>query len=234
MGKFFDISYVFYSLWPLLQKLPITLGIVVAASFFGWLLSLLLACIRLRRIPVLSQIVVLVISFLRGTPMIVQLFIVYYGTPLLLALVGIDATVWDKMIFVVAAYSINEAGFGAEILRSAIEALPKGQTEAAQSIGMTSTRIFFRVVFPQALRIALPSIGLMVIGLLKDTSMAFSLGILDLTGEAKALSTVNYRKLECYVGASIIFVVLTILLEQLFRFLEKKTTYTRAVNQRAI
>lgn len=230
MGKFFDVSEVFKDFWPLIKKFPVTLEIVIFATLFGLLVALVIAWFRVMGTPILSQISAVFISFIRGTPMIIQLYIVYYGIPIILDNMGYETRNIDKMLFVIVAYSLNSAGFYAEIIRGAIEAVPIGQFEASLSIGMTRLKAFFRVIIPQAIRIAMPSVGVMIVGVLKDTSMAFSIGLIDLTGQANVLGAASYRRLEAYVASAVIFILSTILLEFCFRYIEKKYTYGRAVN----
>lgn len=220
MHGLFEPAIVIEYLPKLLSRLHITLLIVVAATLIGALGGVMLALVRLYRVPVLNRAAVLYISFMRGTPIIVQMFLVFYGVPMLLERVGIDINRWDKLFFVVLTYTLNTAAFKAELFRTAIRSVPAGQTEAAYAVGLTRLQCFRRVVAPQAALIALPSIGTGLTSLLQDTSLAFTLGIVDVMGKVSAIGSYSNRLLEGYVGAGIIFLLLSISLEKGFARIE--------------
>ncbi len=220
LNGLFDPATVFIYLPRLLIKLPVTLLIVVTATVIGAAGGMLLALIRLFRTPVLNQAAIIYISFMRGTPIVVQLFLVFYGVPLLLAFIGIDINRWDKLFFVILAYTLNTAAFKAEVFRAALQSVPAGQTEAAYSVGLTRLQCFRRIIAPQALLIALPSIGTGLAALLQDTSLAYTLGIIDVMGQVHAIASGTNRMLEGYVGAAIIFLTLSVGLEKGFGRIE--------------
>lgn len=222
MENYFNISLVFKYLPQLLSRLHITLLIVLSATVIGLFIGVILALFRLYKIPVLNQIAIVYISFMRGTPILVQMFIVYYGLPMLLMKIGININRWDKLYFVIITYGLNAAAFNAEMIRAAIISIPEGQFEAAYSIGMTKLQAFSRIIAPQSVIIILPTLGITLVGLLQDTSVAFTLGIIDVMGKVNAIAANTYRSLEGYVSAGIIFFVLSILLEQIFSRVEKK------------
>lgn len=222
MGSFFNYKLVFEYLPQLLSRLHITLLIVILATIVGLIFGTVLACFRLYKIPVFNQLTVVYVSFIRGTPIIVQMFIVYYGVPLLLSFVGIDINRWDKMYFVILTYGLNAAAFMSEIIRASVSGISIGQTEAAYAVGMTRLQTLFRIIVPQATVIAIPSLGTGFIGLLHDTSIAFSLGVIDVIGKVQAIGAVTYHTIEGYVGAALIFLVLTVILEKTFSILEKR------------
>lgn len=221
MTDIFDPATVILYLPRLLSKLPITLLIVIAAWFSGMALGLVLACVRLYRVPVLNQATAVYISFMRGTPIIVQMFLVYYGLPMLMAAVGIDINRWDKLFFVIVTYGLHTAAFHAEIFRAAIAAVPRGQAEAAYSVGLSPVQTIWRIVAPQAVLVAVPNVGNALSHLLQDTSLAFTIGIIDVMGEVRAIGSNTHRMLEGYAGAALIFLVLTLLLEKSFSRLER-------------
>ncbi|EKQ58130.1 MULTISPECIES: amino acid ABC transporter permease [unclassified Clostridium] len=222
MESYFNIELVFKDLPQLLSRLHITLLIVLSATVIGVFLGVILALFRLYKIPVLNQIAIVYTSFMRGTPILVQMFIVFYGLPMLLMLVGININRWDKLYFVIVTYGLNAASFNAEIIRAAITSIPEGQVEAAYSVGMTKLQTFSRIIAPQSVIIILPTLGISLIGLFQDTSLAFTLGIIDVMGKVNTIAASTYRSLEGYVSAALIFLILSILLEQLFSLIEKK------------
>ncbi|MGP7817225.1 amino acid ABC transporter permease [Niallia sp. 01092] len=225
MGEFFKWEYVF-SLFPkVLSALPTTLLIVLFATIIGSVLGILIAYIRIENIPILKQICILYVSFIRGTPILVQMFIVFYGLPNLLALIGIDLSQWNKIYFIYITYGLNTAAFFSEIFRSSLLSVPVSQYEAAASIGLTKRQTYQRILIPQARAFAIPNLGASIINLLQDTSLAFSIGILDVMGKVQALGALYYRVIEGYFIAAIIFIVLSILLEKVFNILEIKYRY---------
>ncbi len=206
----------------LLSRLHITLYIVAIALILGMLLGTYIAVVRLYKIPILSQLAAAYVSFVRGIPILVLLYIVYIGLPLVVGFFGPNINRWDTLIFVMLAYVVNTSAFLSEIIRSAVAGVDIGQTEAAYSVGMTRWQTFRRIIAPQGIQIAMPALGNTIVSLLKDTSLAYTLGVIDLVGVIKAISSHTYRSLEAYAAAAIIFFVLSSILEQSFKWIEKK------------
>lgn len=225
MDSFFKWDAVLYFFPKVLSALPVTLLIVLVATVGGLLLGLLFALVRIEKVPVFNSLVRVIVSFLRGTPILIQMFIVYFGIPLLLKAFGVNMTNFNKMAAIYITYALNASAFFSEILRSSILSIPASQMEAAWSVGLTQRETYIRIIFPQAIKIALPSLGTQMISLLQDTSLAFSLGIIDMIGKVKSLSILVQRSLEGYIVAAIIFIVLSFVLEFVFRGLERKTQY---------
>ena len=235
MGDFFKWSRVWEYFPKILSKFPITLEIVLGSFAIGLVLGSIIALIKINKIPVLCQLGSIYISYIRGTPILVQLFIAYYGIPVFVnSVLHIDVNGWDKMVYVYMAYGFNQAGFLAEIIRGAIISVDAVQTEAGYSVGMTGAQTFFRIVLPQATRIALPPMGATFITLFRSTALAYMLGIMDIMGKAKNLGVTTFHTLEGYVDATIIFVITSIILEQIFNLLNKRLDYGkgRVVKQR--
>ncbi|WP_094606752.1 L-cystine transport system permease protein TcyL [Sporomusa silvacetica DSM 10669] len=222
MENIFLFSLFIDSFPQLLSRLHITLYIVVVALLFGLLLGTGIAVARLHKVPVLSQLAAAYVSFIRGIPILVLLFIVYIGVPLAAGAFGANINRWDTLIFVMITYIVNSAAFLSEIVRSAVAGVEKGQMEAALSVGMTRWQDFSRIIAPQAIQIAIPALGNTVVSLLKDTSLAYTLGIIDVIGIIQAISSSTHRSLEAYTAAACIFFVLSFILEQFFKWLEKK------------
>ncbi|NYE06466.1 L-cystine transport system permease protein [Bacillus niacini] len=222
MGKAFDLMLIIEFIPTLIQYLGITLQILAASIILGLVLGIAAAIPRLYKIPILNQLVILYVSFIRGTPILIQLFLVFYGLPaILLLLFSIDITRMEAIYFVIITYAIsNGAGFS-EIFRAAIRAVDYGQTEAAFSVGMTSRQNFFRIVLPQAVRIAFPNMANSVIGSLKDTSLAFTIGVMDMMGRGDTLIAATAHALEVYLSLSIIYYIIVVMFEKIFSKLEK-------------
>lgn len=222
MGKAFDLMLIIEFIPTLIQYLGITLQILAASIILGFVLGIAAAIPRLYKIPILNQLVILYVSFIRGTPILIQLFLVFYGLPaILILLFSIDITRMEAIYFVIITYAIsNGAGFS-EIFRAAIRAVDYGQTEAAFSVGMTSRQNFFRIVLPQAVRIAFPNMANSVIGSLKDTSLAFTIGVMDMMGRGDTLIAATAHALEVYISLSIIYYMIVVRFEKIFSKLEK-------------
>ncbi|MTJ79664.1 MAG: amino acid ABC transporter permease [Telmatospirillum sp.] len=222
MADLFDPTAVLSAFPRLLARIHVTLLIVLSGALSGTILGAGLAFVRLGRLRILNQAATVYISFMRGTPVIVQLFLVYYGLPVMVAGLGVDISRWDRLLFVLATYGLHMAAFTAEIFRAAILAIPRGQSEAAYCVGMSRWQAFRRIVAPQAVAIALPNLSLAVAGLLQDTSLAFSIGVVDVMGEARAIGGNSQRMLEAMTGAAIILTALSLLLEQVANGLERR------------
>lgn len=210
----------------LIVKLPITFEIVAVAFTLGFLLALLIATARIKKIPVLNQILTVFISFERGTPLLVQMLVVYYALPIVLkSFFGIDSRRWEKIIFVDLALILNQGVFLGEIFRGAILSIPKGQREAAIACGFSEFNAFVRIVLPQAVRVALPSTGLTLIGLFQETSLVFMIGVIDIIGRASALGATTGHSLESYVIIAVIFVLINFALTAITTKIDKKLTF---------
>jgi L-cystine transport system permease protein len=222
MGQPFDISYLWEFIPKLLPFLKTTLLIVAGSVLLGLVVGFLVALPRLYNIPVLKRVSAVYVSFFRGTPILVQLFLIYYGLPEFLKLIHLDVSKWNVLIFVIFTYTLNSAAFISEIIRAAVNGVDRGQVEASYSIGMTGYQAFTRIIAPQALSISIPVFANSVIALLKDTSLAFSLGVMDLTGKSQTLGLATQHFIEVYIDLSLIYLAISLVLERLFKKLETR------------
>ncbi|KAA8818283.1 amino acid ABC transporter permease [Bifidobacterium rousetti] len=214
MGDYFSFDRMVQVFPKVLGALPMSLLIVAVAMVAGSLIAIGLAFIRVFHIRVLDQLTVAYISFMRGTPEIVQLFLVYYGLPILVRNVfHLSMDTWAPLFFVLVTFSLNQAAFHAELFRGALEAVPKGQYEAAYTVGLTRGQAFRRIIIPQAARMVLPGLGMNLIYLFQSTSLAATIGVMDLVGKAQAIGANTYHSIEPMACATIIFTVISILLE---------------------
>lgn len=207
-----------------IQVLPclwVTVKVVFIADFAGIIFGLFISEVRMKRTPLLYQIATVFISFMRGTPLIVQLMLSYYFIPRLLGIFGINAVRWPKLVFAYIAYGLNQAAFVGEMFRSSIEAIPPGQIEAARSLGFKGLQTYRYVIIPQMVRIVLPAFGNDFVGLFQGTSLVYLLGIMDVMGRAKAVGTFSGHYLEPYLIALIIYVIISLVLNFGFSRLEK-------------
>lgn len=217
-------------LWKVIPQLNPYIGvsfrIVLSGLVFGTLLGLAVAVLRIKKILIINQILSVYISFMRGTSMLVQLMIIYYGLPLLLkGTIGVDINSWDKLMFVKATFILNEGAFLGELFRAAIESVPAEQREAGYSINLTGPQVFFRIVLPQAVKTAIPAYGVDVIGMFHNTSIAFTLGVIDLVGRAKTIGIGTGHLMEAYVYVAFIYIIVSIILKLLFYLLDRKFTF---------
>jgi L-cystine transport system permease protein len=220
LGKKFDSSYVFFHIPKLLSCLNTTLTIVCLSILLGFVIGLLVALPRLYKIPVLKRLSEVYISFFRGTPILIQLFLIYYGLPEILLGIHINVSKVPVLDFVILTYALNSGAFISEAIRSSVLAVDRGQVEAAYSIGMTGFQAFRRIVTPQSLALAVPVFANLVIANLKDTSLAFTLGVMELTGKAQTLAQLTQHFIETYIALALIYLALSLVLEKVFAMAE--------------
>lgn len=218
----FDIAYVFKYVPKLLSTLDLTLLIVAGAIGTGLIIGLLVALPRLYHVPVLEQLSKVYVSFFRGTPVLIQLFLFYYGLPEILKLIHIDVTRVSVLYFVILTLGLNAGAFISETIRAAVIAVNRGQVEAAYSVGMTGYQAFVRIILPQALAIAVPVFSNLVIAMLKETSLAFTLGVMEMTGKAQTLGALSQHFLETYLSLALIYLIISILLERVLLVVERR------------
>jgi len=224
MNRPFDPAWIAEAFVQLLPFLPVTLGIMLGSIALGSILGFGLALIRLKGNRVLKKIAVAWIWVLRSTPSIVLLFVVYYGIPEILAAFGINAHHGQRVIYVLITFSLFcSASFG-EIFRSAWLSVDKGQTEAALSVGMRPWQALHRIVLPQATLPALPNIITASINLLKEGSLAWTIGMIDIMGQGTLIIARNYgaHSLEVYTALALVYLLLVILIENLGKLLERR------------
>lgn len=225
MNRPFYPLQILASLKIILPKIGITFAVVLGTVIFGSLLACLLVRQKFSRHKIWNILADTYIHILRCTPSIVLLFIVFYGIPkFMLVLFGININFWSKIIFVIIALTLLYAAQLAEIFRSALIAVGKGQFEAGITSGLSPFTTMIRIVIPQAFVVALPNLGNSLIALLKEGSLAFTIGLIDVMGAGNLIISRNYGAyaLETYIALAIIYWTLTLLIEGLFKILEKR------------
>lgn len=228
MSNLFDISMVFSNIPEILTYLPITMELAIGAMAASLVLALLLALVKVHKIPVLYQIVNVFISVIRGTPVLVQLYVTYFGIPMFLKYLALrngteyNANAVPPIVYAFVALAINESAYNAETIRAAIQSVKPGQIEAAVSLGMTSLQTLWRITLPEALTVALPNLGNSFISLIKGTSLAFVCAVVDMTAAGKIIGGRTYRYFEVYVSLALIYWVITIVVEQAIRLIERR------------
>ncbi|MED4699321.1 amino acid ABC transporter permease [Lysinibacillus capsici] len=223
MDKYFDATYIWNAIPVLLPFLKITFLVAGSSIILGTLFGLLLAAAKLSSVKWLTKFANLYTTIMRCTPSIVLLFLVYYGVPALAENVGLNLHSIETAIFVVVTFTLQFAAIMSEVIRSAYLAIPKGQFEAAVSVGLTPFQAYRRIIFPQALVFALPNFGNCMIALLQEGALAYTIGLIDIVGKANLIiaSNINAHALEIYIALAIIYWVLSIIIEKIFTILEK-------------
>lgn len=214
----FDFQW-FVNLFPIvLPALGLTIKISLVSLIFTLILSIIISIIRYYKIYGLYQIFGLYITFFRATPLVAQLFMLYFGFPCIIpalkSMTAFQATV--------IALTLNTASFMAETLRASLESVDVGQLEACYSIGMTRYQTMMRVVLPQAFGVALPSIGNQFIGIIKGSALGFTVGLADIMAKAKMEAALSIRFFEAYLCVTLIYLVIVIFVEKIQRLLEKR------------
>lgn len=203
----------------LIPGIKITIPLTLLSFLFGCIIALFLALVQIRNVKGLKQFARFYIWIFRGTPLIVQLFIVFFGLPS----IGI---VLDAFPSAVIAFSLNLGAYNSEIFRSAIQAIPEGQTEAAYMVGLSYPQAMRKVVMPQAFRIAFPPLFNSLIGLTKDTSLASSITVIELFSTAQQIAARTYEPFALYCEAAAIYLLICTALTWVQNRLEKKLTWS--------
>lgn len=184
-------------------------------------LGLLISFGRMSKNPVLRAAVKFYISIMRGTPLMLQLMVVYFGPYYLFGIrVGNGYRLWAAFI----GFDVNYAAYFAEIYRSGIQSMPAGQYEAAKLLGYTKYQTFFRIIFPQVVKRILPSITNEVITLVKDTSLAFTISVMEMFTVAKALASSQVSMVP-FVAAGLFYYIFNLLVASFMEYAEKKMNY---------
>ncbi|GAB3277391.1 amino acid ABC transporter permease [Microbacterium lacusdiani] len=194
-----DWQLILESFWPLvLGGLKGTIPLTLASFALGLVIALGIALLRLSPNRVLSWIGRAYVSIIRGTPLLVQLFVIFYGLPS----IGVTLDPWPSAII---AFSINVGGYAAEIIRAAILSVPKGQWEAGYTIGMSNATTLRRIILPQAARVSVPPLSNTFISLVKDTSLASMILVTEMFREAQRIATFTSEFMTIYIEAALIY-----------------------------
>ncbi|MHB9295284.1 cystine transport system permease protein [Pillotina sp. SPG140] len=227
MGKIFDPVFMLQSAPEILTALPITLFLGFISGVIGFLFALIVALVRYFKVPFLSVLFKVYVSYIRGTPMLVQLMLVYFGIPLVLRAINeylgtnVNVNGVPRLFFAIIALSFNAAAYMSETIRASLFAVDVGQFEAAYSVNMSLGQTLGRIVIPQALTIAIPPLANTLISLIKETSLVFTISIIDLMARAKIVGSRGFRFFEIYVVVSIIYWIVCTGLSRLLVLAEK-------------
>jgi putative S-methylcysteine transport system permease protein len=213
-----DLDYMLRLVPVILGYVPLTLGMALAAMAIALVLASLLAVIRVLRVPVLDRIVAVFISFFRGTPLLVQLFLFYYGLPQVFAFL----TNINGVTAAIMGLTLHFSAYMAESIRGAIMGVDRSQWEAAQSVGMTQAQMMRRIILPQAARIAAPTLLNYFIDIIKSTSLAFTLGVTEMMGAAQREAAGSFLYFEAFLVVAVIYWIIVEALSAVQRLTEAR------------
>jgi L-cystine transport system permease protein len=214
-----ELSALFQLAAPvMLRATGYTLLFAVSAMVLGMSLALVIALVRVLAVPVLDVVARVYVSAFRGTPLLVQVFIVYYGLPS----IGIE---FSPVTAGILALTLNVAAYLSESLRGAVAAVGRGQWQAGTSLGLNHVQTLRHIVAPQALRVAAPSLSNSLISLIKDTSLVSVIAVTELMLATKELISTTFQPFPLYIAAAGVYWVLSLAFEQLQRLLEKRLAF---------
>ncbi len=191
--------------------LKVTLPLAIIAFILSTVLAVLVAMVQFAEVPILKQICRFYIWVIRGTPLLVQLMVAFYGLPL----IGIHA---NPFVMAVIVFTINEGAYSAETMRAAMEAVPAGQLEAGYCVGMNFMQIMWHIILPQSFRTAFPSLFNALISMVKDTSLASSITVVEMFTRTKQIAGQSYNYLPLYIEVAIVYLLFCTVLT----FVQKK------------
>ncbi len=215
----------------LLRGALVTIMLTAFATFFGTIVGTLLATASISDFKPLGWFSRIYVDFFRGTPLLVQIFMIYFGLPSLLQGIGLDFT-FNRFAAAVTALSLNSAAYLAEIIRGGIQSIDIGQWEASQSMGMGWVQTMRHIIFPQAFRRMLPPLGNEFITLLKDTSLVAIIGFEELFRQGQLMVATTYRAFQIYAAVALIYLILTFIASRVFSWLEKRLNPVRRANKK--
>ena len=201
----------------------VSIYIFFVTLLFSLPLGLIVSFGRMSKNPVISGIIKVYISIMRGTPLMLQLMVVYFGPYYIF---GIQVTNSYRIVAALIGFVINYAAYFAEIYRSGIQSMPKGQYEAAEVLGYSKTQTFFVIILPQVIKRILPPVTNEVITLVKDTSLAFTISVAEMFTTAKALAS-SQTSMMPFVAAALFYYVFNFIVAYTMEFFEKKLSYYR-------
>ena len=216
MIKFSKIWDILITKYPaFLEGVGVTLQLAFFTVLFGSLLGLIVAVFRRTPILPLRWLMNAYVAFIRGTPLLVQVLLIVYGLPQL----GIRL---PRLTMCIIALVINSGAYMAELIRSGLQSVERGQVEAAESLGMSSAQTMLYIILPQAIKVTLPAMGNEFVAIIKESSILYAVGVYELTYQAYKLASVNYYYIETLIVAALIYFVLTYAATGLLKLLERR------------
>lgn len=214
-----DLKYMIEIIPRIVVYMPIT----ILMAIFAMLLALAIgACLTfLYRKKALKWLIDIYLLIFRGFPTIVILFVIYFGLPQVLSF----GNNWSATVVATICLGLKQAAYSVEVFRSALDAVPRGQLEAGLAIGLKTNQVYRRIIIPQAIKTMIPSLGNNFTALLKETSLAFSIGVTEMFGEGKIIASTNFRYFEVYFVVGILYVLIIYVYSILQEFIEEKVNF---------
>lgn len=225
--RMLDLDFIKETLITTAGGIPETMELVLITLLISVPIAFYMAIVNRNPKRLLSKIFQVYISFVRSIPVIIIIFLIYHSVPLLITTVlnmlNINFNVYsiDNMVYGCVVFSFVSIPNLSEVFRAGLNSVPKNQREAAKSVGMTNFQAYIYIILPQAVEAALPVICTFVTNLIKMTSLAFCMSIKEITGEAKVAAAASIRYIECYVVIFIMYLVINIIVEQIFKYFER-------------
>lgn len=205
------------------RGVPVTLIISLVAVMGGLVIGLLVAIAKRSKYRVLRGLATIYVDVLRGTPLLVQVLILAYGVPQIIRSITDVQFNWEHMIIVgFIACGINSSAYMAEIIRSGLQAVDIGQTEAARSLGLSSSQTMRYIIVPQAFKIIVPALGNEFVTLIKETSILSVAGIVEVTRRGTLWASSSFLSFQAYLGVAIIYLIMTLTLSRLVAYIERR------------
>ena len=222
-----DFELMINSFPKLLNATVITLKLLSASLFFGLFIGLLFAILRMNKNPIINKFSYGYSYVFRGTPLLVQIFIIYFGLGQIeyLRSTALWVVLKEPYWCAIIAFALNTGAYTSEILRSAFQTIKPGFIEAGKSLGISNKVIFYKIQIPIAIKQSLPAYGNEIILMLKGTSLASTVTLMDLTGVAKYIISTTFRPIEVFIVAGSIYLFMTFLVHNLIKFLERRYNY---------
>ena len=222
-----DFELMITSFPKLLNATLITLKLLSASLVFGLFIGLLFAILRMNKNPIINKFSYGYSYVFRGTPLLVQIFIIYFGLGQIdyLKTTFLWSILKEPYWCAIIAFSLNTGAYTSEILRSAFETIKKGYIEAGKSLGLKYSTIFYKIHIPIAIKQSLPAYGNEIILMMKGTSLASTVTLLDLTGVAKYIISTTFKPIEVFIVAGGIYLIMTFIFHNIIKYLEKKFSY---------
>ena len=225
----FDGKFALEAMGQIITKgLAVSALIVAATVLISMPLAFLLGLLRFKRVKGITQVSTVLISFFRGVPLVILIFILYSAMPDVLTKLGklygwgIDFYNINRIAYAVFICCLFTVAIMSEIFRSALAAVHANQLEAAHSVGLSTVEAYVHIIIPQALVSAIPNLGNNIINLFKGTALVFYMGVADIMGVAKSAAGINYNYLEAYVDVFLVYVVICFVMQKLFEHLERR------------
>lgn len=207
----FDIPYIFSVVLDIFKVVPESLALSLFGFILAIVISLIVNIVDYYRIPILHPISRFYVSFFRGTPLLPQLFLIYFGLPAISSVFISISSFWA----VVIALGLNSGAYMSETLRGSILSVDKFQMEAGQSIGLKEYEVMKLIILPQAIRYAIPALMNNLVDIIKSSSLAFTVGLIDITAVAKMRAASNYNYFDSYIAAMLVYWAIVLITERL-------------------